>query len=120
MFAIRYSHQDTELSAVPSHRETFRDWYLKITCGSRNLDRFVGRRLRSQLGPYEEPVVRADFGGFGVGRNFSWQIQATYNWAIGIPIIDSNLLLKERQEAARKTLVFDPKSLFGRRMLSEL
>lgn len=44
------------------------------------VDPFVGMRLRNQLGPNEELMIRADFGGFGAGSDFSWQVLATYNW----------------------------------------
>ena len=37
------------------------------------VDPFVGARLRHQLAPGEEIVVRGDVGGFGVGSQFTWQ-----------------------------------------------
>lgn len=74
----RYWHQDTDVTGTlafdPFVRETVRsgsvDW----------VDPFVGARLRNRLGPGEELMVRADFGGFGLGSDFSWQVLATYNW----------------------------------------
>jgi hypothetical protein len=73
----RYWHQETDITGTlinPLVRETERsgsvDW----------VDPFVGMRLRNQLGPGEELMIRADFGGFGVGSDFSWQVLATYNW----------------------------------------
>jgi len=74
----RYWHQDTDVTGTlafdPFVRETVKsgsvDW----------VDPFIGARFRNQLGPGEELVVRADFGGFGVGSDFSWQVLATYNW----------------------------------------
>jgi hypothetical protein len=79
----RYWHQDTTVTAATST-----DPSLPIL-GGRVIDRsgsvdwvdpFIGARLRNQLGPGEELMVRADFGGFGVGSDFSWQVLATYNW----------------------------------------
>lgn len=84
----RYWHQELDVTGSlrldPFVRETERsgsvDW----------VDPFVGVRLRNQLGPGEELMVRADFGGFGVGSNFSWQVWATYNWQICV--LDSHEL----------------------------
>ncbi len=44
------------------------------------VDPFVGARLRQQLAPGQELVLRGDIGGFGAGSDFSWQALATYNW----------------------------------------
>lgn len=74
----RYWHQDTNISGTlasppftgATERSGSVDW----------VDPFIGGRLRNQLGPGEELMVRADFGGFGVGSDFSWQVLATYNW----------------------------------------
>ncbi|MFA5955057.1 hypothetical protein [Hyphomicrobium sp.] len=74
----RYWHQDTDVAGTlafdPFVKETVRsgsvDW----------VDPFIGLRLRNQLGAGEELMVRADFGGFGVGSDSSWQVLATYNW----------------------------------------
>jgi hypothetical protein len=76
----RYWHQETDITGSlvvdPLVRETARsgsvDW----------VDPFVGMRFRNQIGPGEELMIRADFGGFGVGSDFSWQVLATYNWQI--------------------------------------
>lgn len=84
----RYWHQETDIAGSlvldPLVRETERsgsvDW----------VDPFVGARLRNQLGPDEELVVRADFGGFGVGSDFSWQVLATYNWRMCV--LDAHVL----------------------------
>jgi hypothetical protein len=43
------------------------------------VDPFVGLRVRQQLAPGQEIVVRGDVGGFGVGSDISWQVLATYN-----------------------------------------
>mgnify|MGYP000681018080 CR=1 FL=1 len=74
----RYWHQDADITGSliidPLNRETERS-------GSVNwVDPFIGARLRNKLGPGEELMVRADFGGFGVGSEFSWQVLTTYNW----------------------------------------
>lgn len=74
----RYWHQEADLTGSlvldPFVREIERsgavDW----------VDPFVGARLRNKLASGDELVVRADFGGFGVGSDFSWQVLATYNW----------------------------------------
>jgi hypothetical protein len=54
------------------------------------LDPFIGARLRHQLAPGEEIVVRGDIGGFDVGSDLTWQAMATYNWHLcdfaGMPI----------------------------------
>ena len=46
------------------------------------VDPFVGARLRHQMSPGQEIVLRGDVGGFGVGSDFSWQVIATYNWLV--------------------------------------
>jgi hypothetical protein len=48
------------------------------------VDPFVGARLRNQIAPGQELMVRADVGGFGVGSDASWQVLATYNWQMCI------------------------------------
>ncbi len=54
------------------------------------VDPFIGARLRHQLAPGEEIVLRGDIGGFGAGSDFTWQAIATYNWHLcdfaGMPI----------------------------------
>lgn len=81
----RYWHQDSVVSATTVTSGTggleFQNgrWYAKS--GSVNwVDPFIGARLRNKIGPGEEFDVRADFGGFGAGSDFSWQVLATYNW----------------------------------------
>ena len=76
----RYWHQDTDVTGILAInslvRETLRsgsvDW----------VDPFIGARLRNRLGPGEDLMIRADFGGCGVGSDFSWQVLATYNWQV--------------------------------------
>ena len=82
----RYWHQETDVSAdvevgivgLPSSggrvfaRSGSVDW----------VDPFVGARMRYQLAPGQDVVVRGDIGGFGAGSDFSWQALATYNWQI--------------------------------------
>jgi hypothetical protein len=85
----RYWHQDAEISAnttitaSPPEGLALENNRLVAKSGSIDwVDPFVGIRVRNQLGPHEELVVRADFGGFGAGSDFSWQVLATYNWQI--------------------------------------
>ena len=42
-------------------------------------DPFVGARIRHELAPGQEVVLRGDIGGFDAGSMFSWQALATYN-----------------------------------------
>lgn len=72
----RYWHQDIELTAVLNSLSRVRSGSVDWT------DPFIGARLRNEIGPGQELMVRADFGGFGVGSDFSWQVLATYNWQI--------------------------------------
>jgi len=84
----RYWHQETDITGSlvidPLVRATERsgsvDW----------VDPFVGMRLRNQLGPGEELMIRADFGGFGAGSDFTWQVLATYNWQMCV--LDGHVL----------------------------
>jgi hypothetical protein len=54
------------------------------------VDPFIGARVRHQLAPSQEIVLRGDVGGFGAGSQFSWQAIGTYNWLLcvthGIPV----------------------------------
>lgn len=42
-------------------------------------DPYVGVRVRQQRGPGRELVLRGDIGGFGVGSDFTWQLEGLYN-----------------------------------------
>jgi hypothetical protein len=42
------------------------------------VDPFVGFRIRHEMGTSKELGLEADFGGFGVGSDFSWQVVGTY------------------------------------------
>lgn len=85
---VRYWHQDSDVSAttvtsVNTSGLEFQNgrWFAKS--GSVDwADPFVGFRVRNHIAPGEDLVLRADFGGFGVGSDFSWQVLATYNWHI--------------------------------------
>ena len=44
------------------------------------VDPFVGFRLRHEMGSSKELSLEADFGGFGVGSDFSWQVVGTYGF----------------------------------------
>lgn len=46
------------------------------------IDPLVGGRIRHQLAPGQELLVRADIGGFGAGSEFSWNALAAYSFEI--------------------------------------
>jgi hypothetical protein len=46
------------------------------------VDPLIGLRLRHQVEPGKELVLRGDIGGFGVGSQFSWNLLAAYNYKI--------------------------------------
>ena len=46
------------------------------------VDPVIGARLRQQLAPGRELMLRGDVGGFDVGSKFSWNVLAAYNWDI--------------------------------------
>jgi hypothetical protein len=53
------------------------------------VDPFVGFRIRHEMGPSKELGLEADFGGFGVGSDFSWQVVGTYGFdttCLGTPL----------------------------------
>lgn len=41
-------------------------------------DPYVGLRVRQNRGPGKELVLRGDIGGFGVGSDFTWQLEGSY------------------------------------------
>jgi hypothetical protein len=41
-------------------------------------DPYIGLRVRQNRGPGKELVLRGDIGGFGVGSDFSWQLEGSY------------------------------------------
>ncbi len=45
-------------------------------------DPLIGLRLRHQFEPGKELTLRGDFGGFGVGSQFSWNLLAAYNYSV--------------------------------------
>jgi hypothetical protein len=47
------------------------------------VDPLVGLRLRHQLAPGHELVLRGDIGGFDAGSTFSWNVVGAYTWEIG-------------------------------------
>jgi hypothetical protein len=47
------------------------------------VDPLVGLRLRHQLAPGQELVLRGDVGGFDAGSTFSWNVLGAYSWEIG-------------------------------------
>lgn len=48
------------------------------------VDPLVGLRIRHQLAPGQELLLRGDVGGFDMGSQFSWNVLATYSWQIGV------------------------------------
>lgn len=84
----RYWHQ--EIDASVDLTSTLNIAGLRISRGRANassgsvdwVDPFVGARLRHQLSPGEEIVLRGDVGGFGAGSEFSWQLIGTYGWQL--------------------------------------
>ena len=48
------------------------------------VDPLVGMRVRHQLAPGQELVLRGDVGGFEVGSQFSWNVLAAYSFQIGV------------------------------------
>ena len=84
----RYWHQEIDVSADLTGTVALSGPLDLTISGSRAIaksgsvdwvDPFVGARLRQQLAPGQEFVLRGDVGGFGVGSQFSWQAIATYN-----------------------------------------
>ncbi len=45
-------------------------------------DPLIGLRLRHQLEPGKELILRGDIGGFGAGSQFSWNLLAACNYAV--------------------------------------
>ncbi len=45
------------------------------------VDPVIGLRLRHQLTPSQDVMLRGDIGGFGLGSQFSWQAVAVYGYA---------------------------------------
>jgi hypothetical protein len=48
------------------------------------VDPLVGLRVRQQLAPGQELLLRGDVGGFDVGSQFSWNALAAYSFQIGV------------------------------------
>jgi hypothetical protein len=95
----RYWHQEVDISADLTGTVALSGPLGLTISGSRAIaksgsvdwvDPFVGARLRQQLTPGQEFVLRGDVGGFGAGSQFSWQAIATYNSPLceihGIPV----------------------------------
>ena len=86
----RYWHQDASINLALTG--TLNTAGLSVT-GNRAIarsggvdwvDPLVGLRLRHQLAPGQELVLRGDIGGFDVGSQFSWNVLAAYSWRIGV------------------------------------
>lgn len=48
------------------------------------VDPVVGGRIRHQLAPGQELMLRGDVGGFDVGSQFSWNALAAYSWDFAV------------------------------------
>jgi hypothetical protein len=48
------------------------------------VDPLVGLRLRHELAPGQELLLRGDVGGFDAGSQFSWNVLAAYSFQIGV------------------------------------
>ena len=48
------------------------------------VDPLIGARVRHQLAPGQELLVRADIGGFGAGSEFSWNALAAYSFELAV------------------------------------
>ena len=89
----RYWHQDVDVSADLTGTVAFSGPLGITISGNRAIassgsvdwvDPFIGARVRHQLAPGQEIVLRGDVGGFGAGSQFTWQAIATYNWLLGV------------------------------------
>jgi hypothetical protein len=89
----RYWHQDVDISADLTGTVALNGPLGLTVHGDRAIaksgsvdwvDPFIGARVRQQLAPGQEIVLRGDVGGFGAGSQFSWQGIATYNWLLGV------------------------------------
>jgi hypothetical protein len=89
----RYWHQEADVSADVTGTVAFSGPLGITISGNRAIassgsvdwvDPFIGARVRQQLAPGQEIVVRGDVGGFGAGSQFTWQAIGTYNWLLGV------------------------------------
>jgi hypothetical protein len=48
------------------------------------IDPLIGLRVRHQLAPGQELLLRGDVGGFGAGSEFSWNVLGAYSFQIGV------------------------------------
>jgi len=89
----RYWHQEADVSADVTGTVALSGPLGITITGNRQIassgsvdwvDPFIGARVRQQLAPGQEIVLRGDVGGFGAGSQFSWQAIATYNWLLGV------------------------------------
>jgi hypothetical protein len=86
----RYWHQQMNLQLAVSAQLDLSDLVVqgnRAIARSGNVDwvdPLVGLRLRHQLAPGQEIVVRGDVGGFDVGSKFSWQAIAAYTYEFAV------------------------------------
>jgi len=89
----RYWHQEVDVSADLTGTVALSGPLGITVTGNRAIassgsvdwvDPFIGARVRQELAPGQEIVLRGDVGGFDVGSQFTWQAIATYNWLLGV------------------------------------
>lgn len=84
----RYWHQEMSINLALSATLDIGDLVLSkgiavARGGSVNwVDPLVGARIRHQLAPGQELMLRGDIGGFGAGSEFSWNVLAAYSFEI--------------------------------------
>lgn len=81
----RYWHQDADLKLALTATLDTSDLFVSrgvavARSGSVDwVDPLVGARIRHELAPGQELLLRGDVGGFGAGSQFSWNILAAYS-----------------------------------------
>ena len=84
----RYWHQEMSINLALSANLEISDLVLSqgiaiARGGSVDwVDPLVGGRIRHQLAPGQELMLRGDIGGFGAGSEFSWNVLAAYSFDI--------------------------------------
>jgi hypothetical protein len=84
----RYWHQEMDINLVLTGTLTTTGLVLtgsRAIARSGNVDwvdPVIGGRVRHQLAPGQELILRGDIGGFDVGSTFSWNVLGAYSWQI--------------------------------------
>jgi hypothetical protein len=84
----RYWHQHADLKLAVSagvevgDLEVSRGIAIARSGGVDWVDPLVGVRVRHQLAPGQELMLRGDIGGFGAGSQFSWNVMAGYSFVL--------------------------------------